>query len=329
MTSFTEIHPLKKNHKNYQKIIFWFFFILCLFFVLVGYFSQKIKNQKEILARDLLTASGYPFKTGIAGIVLDVNEPPAIDAFSYLVGEVETGKLLAKKNSDFHLSPASLSKLITAMVVFDNFPFDKEVPISVDAVSAEGEEGGLIAGESLKVLDLLKILLVSSSNDAAAAFSELFEKNGMNLIALMNQKAKVLDLSGTGFFNASGVDREGNFTTAEDLFKTARNIYLLYPLIGEITKQAEVTVYSLDGKITHHLINTNVLAGRIENLWGGKTGSTPTAKDCLLTIYDFNLPKKNGKITIAIVVLNSSDRFSDTLKLYNWIQDMIEKSQNG
>lgn len=290
---------------------FWIVFILCWVMIFVGGFWQK--RDSEITIDDILQLS-------IA--------PPELGSVSYLVGEINSGKILFKRNSRLHLFPASLTKLMTGVIVLDNFFLDEEIIINDYAVSMEGEEGGLIANEIIKTDDLLRILLLSSSNDAAKAFEEALGKKGKDFTSLMNEKAREIGLVNSAFFDPSGLDREGNFTTIEDLFKLSQKIYKDYPYLGEITRKKEATVYSIDGAIVHEVENTNILVGQIDNLWGGKTGTTPEARDCLLTIYEFPLPepKKDDKIVIAIIVLNSSDRFGDTIALYNWTKDLIENN---
>jgi len=293
----------KKIGKFY---LFWAIFIFCLFLIIFGFFYDK---QERKISQD--------------AILKFDNIPTDINAISYLVGEINSGKAWIEKNSKLHFFPASLSKLMTAIIVLENFSLSEEINITPYAVVVEGEEGGLVAGEKIKVDDLLKILLISSSNDAAIAFEEALEQRDGDFVGLMNQKARGFKLFNSAFFDASGLDREGNFTSAEDLFKLSQEIYKSYPYIGEITRKEQDIVYSVDKKIIHHLKNTNTLTGQIYNLWGGKTGSTPQAKDCLLTIYEFPFSEKNDKIVIAIIVLNSSDRFEDTIKLYNWVNEQI------
>jgi D-alanyl-D-alanine carboxypeptidase (penicillin-binding protein 5/6) len=215
---------------------------------------------------------------------------------------------------------------MTGMIVLDNFSLDEEIIISDYAISMEGEEGGLVANERIRAGDLLKILLLSSSNDAAKAFEEALDKKEKDFVNLMNEKAREIGLFNTAFFDASGLDRQGNFTSIEDMFFLSREIYKNYPFLGEITSKKDAVVYSIDNLIMHEIENTNILVDQIDNLWGGKTGSTPEARDCLLTIYEFPFPGKDDKIVIAIIVLNSSDRFGDTIKLYNWTKDLIENN---
>lgn len=292
----------RKTNKFYS---FWAVFIFCSLLISYGHFL----NQQDNL---------------LIGADLKINNLPVdISAVSYLVGEINSGKLLAKKNGNLHLFPASLSKLMAAVIVLENFSLDEEIIISPYAISIEGEEGELVVNEKIKAGDLLKILLISSSNDAAIAFEESLEKKDGNFVGLMNQKAREFKLFNSAFFDASGLDRKGNFTSIEDLFKLSQKIYKDYPYIGEMTRKKEDIVYSIDKEIVHNLKNTNILIDEISNLWGGKTGSTPEAKDCLLTIYEFSFPDKNDKMVVAIIVLNSSNRFGDTIKLYDWVKEQL------
>lgn len=297
---------MKNLVKKINKYIFWGIFTLCLLLVTYGYFLEQ---QKQNLLIDT------SFKVN--------NIPDDISAISYLVGDINSDKLLAKKNGDLHFFPASLSKLMAGVIALENFSLDEEIIISPYAVSIEGEEGGLIANEKIRAGDLLKILLISSSNDAAIAFEEALEKKDGSFVGLMNQKAREFELFNSAFFDASGLDRKGNFTSIQDLFKLSRKIYQNYPYLGKITRKRQDVVYSIDKEVIHNLENTNILVSEIDNLWGGKTGSTPQAKDCLLTIYEFSFPEKDDKIVVSIIVLNSSDRFGDTMKLYNWVREQI------
>jgi len=281
---------------------FWFIFVFSL--ILISY-GGYLKNHLSTNHQAFVTLTPVP---------------ESIKAAAYLVGDLASGKMLISRNKSFHLFPASLSKLMTGEIALDNFPLNKQISITPYMVSAEGEEGDLKIGETLTVENLLKILLISSSNDAATALAESFEKGNQAFVDLMNEKAQKLGLYNTAFFDATGLDRKGNFTTIEDLFKLGQDIYKNYPLLGEITRKPEETVFSSDGKIEHYLKNTNVLAGELPYLWLGKTGSTPDAKDCLLTIFE--IPVKDDKISLAIIVLNSTDRFGDTIQLYDWVRDI-------
>jgi len=289
-----------------RTILFWLLFLLSIGIVVYGGY---LDNQSH-------TVVDVP-------IINDLAFPPLVKATSYLVGRIDTGEILAEKNYSLHLFPASLSKLITAVAVIDNIPLDSKVLITPYAVSVEGDEGGLKADEVIKAEDLLKVLLLTSSNDAAVAFSQHFSQINKNIVDIMRRKLEVMHLYNTAFFDVTGLDRQGNFTTANDLFTLSKAIYKQYPLLGTITRQKKTEVYSVSQDIKHVLENTNELVGQLPYLWGGKTGFTPEAKDCLLSIYEFPSNSEYGKIPVAIVILHSSDRFEDTKKLYYWVQQII------
>jgi len=308
-----------KKNNLFREVIFWIIFFIGIFLIYYG----KNLSLYEKLNSPLLDET----QLKLDGLILKL--PPFkenISAVSWLVGEIDSGKILLKKNENFHFFPASLSKLMTAILVLDNIDLDEVVTISDYAISAEGEEGNLKAGEKITVKNLVEMLLISSSNDAAIALEETLAKKGFDFLSLTEEKLKQLKMADTAIFDSTGLDRRGNFSTASDLFLLTREIYKNYPLIGQITRQAQKEVFSTDFKTSHLLKNTNELVLKIDNLWGGKTGSTPIAKDCLLTIYEFTLPEKGDKIPIAIIVLNSSDRFNDTLKLYQWVSTAISQS---
>lgn len=311
------------NKETNDKLIKNIFFIIFLI-IGIGLISYgKILNIYE----ELLLESQKENQIKIDGSVLKLLPfEEKVSAVSYLVGELNKGKVLLKQNENIHFFPASLSKLLTAMLTIDNLSLDDEVAISDYALSVEGEEVNFKSGERIKVLDLLKALLISSSNDAAVALEEAINKKGFKFFDLIQEKLRQLKMNDSAFFDSTGLDRKGNFTTASDLFLLSREIYKKYPLIGEITQTKETEIFSIDGKESHLLQNTNELVDKLENLWAGKTGSTPIAGDCLLTIYEFTNPSKNDKIPIAIIVLNSTDRFNDTLKLYNWFEKVLNNS---
>ncbi len=308
-----------KKNNLFREVIFWIIFFIGIFLIYYG----KNLSLYEKLNSSLLDET----QLKLDGLILKL--PPFkenISAVSWLVGEIDSGKILLKKNENFHFFPASLSKLMTAILVLDNIDLDEVVTISDYAISAEGEEGNLKAGEKITVKNLVEMLLISSSNDAAIALEETLAKKGFDFLSLTEEKLKQLKMADTAIFDSTGLDRRGNFSTTSDLFLLTREIYKNYPLIGQITRQAQKEIFSTDFKTSHLLKNTNELVLKIDNLWGGKTGSTPIAKDCLLTIYEFTLPEKGDKIPIAIIVLNSSDRFNDTLKLYQWVSTVISQS---
>ena len=239
-----------------------------------------------------------------------------VKAKSAAVLDVKTGAVLYSKNSGENLPIASLTKIMTALVVLDNADLNKDVIISRNAFNTKGSKNGLAVGEKIAVENLLKIMLVNSNNIAAHALAEHTSGSVDNFVGLMNEKADSIGLENTRFLNPSGLDSKkgNNISTA---YEVARLIdYALEkPLIWKILRIQKNTVASVDGKIEHRLKNTNLLLGKLKNITGGKTGLTDEAGQCLVLVVGD--PENNHRI--ISVVLNADDRFSETEKLVKWV----------
>jgi D-alanyl-D-alanine carboxypeptidase len=192
----------------------------------------------------------------------------------------EKGKILYAKNINQQFSIASITKLMTALVVLDQLNPDSNAEVSKNAVDTYGEMGNLVPGEKLTVRDLLYIMLIDSSNDAAIALAENVEKNGKNFVELMNQKTKNLHLDNSSFADPSGLN-PNNLSTAYDLTVLMNND-LMNPLIEKIISTEKIDVASTDGKNIHHLVSTNELLGKVSGMEAGKTGYTEEAGECLI-----------------------------------------------
>ena len=228
---------------------------------------------------------------------------------------VEEKTVLYEKNIEKKLPVASLTKLMTALVVLDEINLDSRVIVSKNAVASEGDKGNLKAGEEITVRSLLYLLLVNSSNDAAVALAEHISDSEEKFVELMNAKTEELELKNTHFANATGLDKKDNYSTAYDLAKLI-NYALEKPLLWEIMRVQSLNVFSVDGKEAHHLKNTNKLLGKLPgiNIIGGKTGFTNQAGECL--ILAVSRPENNKRI--ICVILGSEDRFGEMEKLVNW-----------
>jgi D-alanyl-D-alanine carboxypeptidase len=244
---------------------------------------------------------------------------PEISAKSAIVFNFKqdnSNNILFKKNSEQILPVASLTKLMTAIIALENYDPEDIIKISKDSVDIDGNNGGLINGEELKVKDLLYIMLVESSNDAAMALAEDGTKiNFDTFIYQMNRKAKEMDLRNTQFIEPIGLDSLNQSTAGEIAIITEHALKI--PLIFEILKTPQTTIFSIDKKFIHNIINTNKLLGKIPQLIGGKTGFTDEAGGCMVTISNVSNLVDNYLIT---VVLASSQREDDTSKLIDWAQ---------
>lgn len=242
---------------------------------------------------------------------LDVN---AVSAYAMDVG---TDYPLYDKNSKKKMPIASITKIMTALVVLDNDKLDDTVTISSKAMQIEGDKKGMTAGEKIKLGDLFKIMLIDSNNAAAYALAEHTGGSVENFVALMNEKAKMLGLADTKFVNPTGLDTPGdeNTSTAYDLAQLTQYA-LNKDLIWETSRMQEATVYSIDKKQKHNVQNTDELLGKMDNVFGGKTGYTADAGQCLVLVSQ---SPDAGKHKIISVVLNAQDRFAETKKLVDWV----------
>lgn len=226
-------------------------------------------------------------------------------------------KILFKKNIDQRLPIASLTKLMTACIVLENYDLSQTVAISQSAVEQEGESGNLKKGEMFTVKDLLSVMLMESSNDAAWALTEIMGEK--KFVGLMNSRAKKIGLKDTHFVNSTGLDLEEfaafpNYSSAEDLVELAK--YLLKePLIWEILSTPELDIYGSGGLYYHQVLNTNKLLGEIPGIVGGKTGWTAQAQGCFLLV----LKNPNSNKFLINVILGSEDRFGEMKKLIDWV----------
>ena len=226
----------------------------------------------------------------------------------------ENSHIYYEKNINQKLPIASITKLITALVVLDNLNQKDIATISKNAVDTYGEMGDLVVNEKISVKNLLYIMLIDSSNDAAIALAEAINQTGKNIVELMNAKAKILGLANSSFSDSAGLNPD-NFSTAADLFKLT-NIALKNPLIREVIGTEETDVFSADNKIKHHLKNTNKLLSKIDGIIGGKTGYTEEAGECLILAVN-HLPSKTYFITV-ILGAEIGTRFQESEKLINW-----------
>ena len=252
---------------------------------------------------------------------LEINATSAFSLFIPASSDYSE-KILFKKSKNKKLAIASLTKLMTAYVSLKNYDLNKTVFISKKAVEEEGDSGKLKVGEELTVKDLLYVLLIESSNDAAYSLSEISGKEAF--VDLMNLEAKNLGLNNTYFMNPTGLDPDNenelsNLSTVNDISKLTKKL-LKNSLILKIFSIPEMDFYTGDGVFHHHIKNTNELIFNPKwetKIIGGKTGWTPKAMGCLLLIT--KAPRGSG--ILINVILGADDRFKEMEKLVDWVQE--------
>ncbi len=199
---------------------------------------------------------------------------------------------------------ASITKLMTALVAYENFELSESLTITRDMVETEGASGGFSPGERFTIEDLIDAMIIVSSNDAARALAINYGED--EFVAEMNKKAKEIGMTNTSFVDSTGLSVQ-NLSSADDLYKLAKYIWENQPDILKISRRKTDTIVDIRSGSGRKLDNINVFAGRSDFL-GGKTGSIPEADGNLLSV--FYVPER--KTEIVIVVLGTENRFKET-----------------
>ena len=239
----------------------------------------------------------------------------ALEARAAYVFDISAGRAIFQKNSSAQLPLASLTKIMTAIVVKERAPEGLRARIPRKAILQEGDSG-LITGEWWKVSNLTDAMLVASSNDAAFALSMVSLGGGDNdswkdFVKLMNKKAEEMNLNQTYFLNPTGLDVSPNiagaYGSAQDVAKMIRYVLKKYPKLLEVTGYKDLKTNS------HFFKNTNKLVDDIPLLIAGKTGFSDLAGGNLAVVIDMGFEHP-----VIIVVLGSSEegRFRDVKTLY-------------
>ena len=235
---------------------------------------------------------------------------------AYLI-EQDTGTVLFEQNSTQELAPASLTKLMDLILIYEAFDEGVLTPgqkltCSSYAKTMGGSEIWLKEGEQMTVEDLLKALIVASANDAAVVFAEAIAVTEEAFVEKMNQKAQELGLVNTHFVNCTGFDEEGHYTCAQDVATMARELMTKHG--EEITKYSTIWMDSLRGGATQ-LINTNKLLRNYQGITGLKTGTTGGAGICISASAT-----RDGLSLIAVVLGSSTseERFAAATALLDY-----------
>jgi D-alanyl-D-alanine carboxypeptidase (penicillin-binding protein 5/6) len=241
---------------------------------------------------------------------------PAVNARSYIVFDAQDDTLLAEKNSSTPYPIASLTKMMTALVVVERAKGDQVVTVSKNAARPDlaDEEFKMEAGEKLTVDDLLGAMLVRSSNGAAVALAEEVGGTEADFIAMMNDRAHRLKLNNSTFTSVNGLEDAGNASSAGDLLLLTRTA-LKDRRIEHFTQALTFDLTRSDGT-TIKLHNRNRLLKTYEGVDGVKTGHTDLAGYCLITHY----ADEDGSdlYTIVLGTLGEDARDRETAKLIDW-----------
>lgn len=252
----------------------------------------------------------------------DTGSEVELSAETAILMEAETGTVLFEQDADKELPPASVTKVMTLLLIFDalkegKISLDEEVTTSEYAASMGGSQVFLEVGEKQTVDTLIKCIAVASANDACVAMAERVAGTEEQFVQRMNERAKGLGMEHTNFVNCNGLDTDGHETTARDIALMSRELILNYPQIFDYTQiwMENITHVTAKGKSEFGLSNTNKLIRQYEYATGLKTGSTSQAKFCLSATG-----AKDGIQMIAVVMAepDAKSRTKDAIKLLNY-----------
>ena len=237
---------------------------------------------------------------------------------SAILLETSTGKIIYENNSHERLAPASMTKIMSMLLIMEAIDSNKislndDVVISKNAADMGGSQIFVEVGETYKVNELLKGIAVASGNDAVVAMSEYIAGSTEEFVNMMNAKVKELGLKDTEFKNPHGLDTEGHYSSAYDMAMIASEL-LKHESILKFTSIYEDYLKKNDGTSTW-LVNTNKLVRFYDGVDGLKTGFTSTAKYCVTT----TAKKNNMRLLSVVMGVESSDlRSKDTTNLLNY-----------
>ncbi len=234
-----------------------------------------------------------------------------VPAHSVLLKDMKTGRTLYEFESTKRLSPASLTKIMSALVILEFGQLEDQVTVSRHASRAHKTHLRLRAGQVFRLDDLLKAMLIVSANDACVAAVEHVGGDEEKFVTLMNTKATALGLADTHFSNGCGFDAPDHYSTAEDLAKLSEHA-LQHPVFKQLVREEREIITPLNGHRSYLLRNTNRLLGRVPGVEGVKTGFTSRAGRCLIAKVS-----QDGN-DLLVVILNSNRRWNTALSLINY-----------
>ncbi len=238
-----------------------------------------------------------------------------INAKSSILMEYNTGKILYEENCDEKLPPASITKIMSLILIFEaidegKLSLDTQVTASETAAALGGSQIWLEPGEVMTVDELVRAVVIASANDATVALAEAVAGSEESFVSMMNEKAKQLGMNNTHFINSYGLDAEGHLTTAHDIALMSAEL-ISHDIIRNYST---VAMDSLRGGESE-LVNTNKLIRYYDGCFGLKTGTTSGAGSCLSATAE-----RDGLTLIAVVLGSptSKERFSGAQKLLDF-----------
>ncbi len=298
------------SKKNWYRIITAV--VISLFFLLLpgeGYYDNLRLEYKPPLVRasefDNFTPAPYPERVYLDSL-------PQTTAEAIMIRDVDSFVPMFELNPNARLKPASITKLMTALVALDYYDPNSTITVKrLAPVEAEADMG-LKVGDTISVKNLIYGLLIPSGGDAAYTLADNYPGGIENFVEAMNKKAESLHLTNTHFQNPAGFDHPNQYTTANDLSLLAAEA-IKNEMISKAVSTSGITLFDVTGKKTYPLTNVNQLLGKVDGVDGIKTGFTDEAGQCLITSVS-----RDGH-RVIIVLLKSNDRFTESARLAEWV----------
>ena len=257
----------------------------------------------------------------------------AKNAKSTILIESSTGEIIYERNADEKLAPASMTKMMSLILIMEaiengNIKLDQIVTVSENASKMGGSQIYLEANEKMSVDDLLKGICMASANDAVVALAETIYGSESEFVNEMNKKSKKLGLTNTNFMNATGLDEENHYSSARDMALIARELIKHDKVLDYSSRYEDYLRENTNKKFW--LVNTNKLIKTYEGMDGLKTGYTESAGYCLTATA-----KRNNMRLIGVVMKEESSniRNSDMTELLNYgfslykVKNLLKKNK--
>lgn len=270
---------------------------------------------------------------GILTIV--VSAAPEVGTPSYIVMEASTGQVVCEQDADTRRSPASITKIMTLLLIFEHLKsgrihLEDQVTTSAYAQSMGGSQVFLEEGETQTLETMIKCIAVASGNDASVAVAEYIAGSEAEFVKLMNEKAEALGMQNTHFEDCCGLtDSDGHYSSARDVAIMSRELITKYPEVFNYTRiwMEDIEHRTSRGTSVFTLSSTNKLLKQYEFTTGLKTGSTSKARYCLSATAN-----KDGMEMIAVVMAapDPKTRFQDAISLlsYGYSVSQMYKDEN-
>ncbi len=313
-------------------------FLAIVLSILIGvqgivWIPEGMEVQAEELAEDTGESGAEEGQTEESGAEEEQTEEDAgqaagggtgveISAPSAMLMEASTGKIIYEKDADTRRPPASVTKIMTLLLIFDaladnRITLEDEVQTSEYAASMGGSQVFLEPGETQTVDTMIKCIAVASANDACVAMAEYVCGSEEEFVNQMNERARELGMENTNFVNCNGLDTPEHETTARDIAIMSRELLTKYPQIHDYSTiwMENITHTTKKGTSEFGLTNTNKLIRQYQYATGLKTGSTSDAGFCVSATAEKN---QMEMIAVIMAAKDSKARFSDAMTLLNY-----------